>query len=93
MDTGQAGDNVPPGWKRTMNVRGRIQYESPAPVVNIRSKSQLLRYQKDGKFLELKAESVNFMVKRNRSLKNYIILDESINDSNPPVSTNTSATD
>ena len=58
MDAGQAGDNVPPGWKRTMNVRGRIQYESPAPVVNIRSKSQLLRYQKDGKFLELKAGSI-----------------------------------
>ena len=78
MESAQSSleQDVPPGWKRRRNERSRIQYESPPPIVCIRSKSQLLRYQKDGKFKELDPNQVSFMNKEKRTSKNYVILQD-----------------
>ena len=76
MDSGILA-NLPPGWKRYQNQRGRIQYDSPPPITHIRSISQLLRYQRQGKFKELDVESVSFLVKKNKTKKNLVILPRS----------------
>ena len=68
--------NLPPGWRRYLNSRGRIQYESPPPVTQIRTKSELLRHHKNGKYLELEADSVTFLVMKKKSNKNYVIIED-----------------
>ena len=78
METEQAGTesgSLPPGWKRFKNERGRIQYDSPPPLVSIRSKSQLIRYHKSGKFTELDANQVTFIVSRKKSEKTYVMFE------------------
>ena len=68
--------SLPPGWKRSVNDRRRIQYDSPPPVTHIRSKGQLLRYQKQGKFLDLDANQVDFLVKKKKAEKTHVILQQ-----------------
>ena len=68
---------LPPGWKRFINNRGRIQYSSPPPITQIRSKSELLRHQSQGRYQELDANSVTFLVKKTKSKKNHVILQHS----------------
>ena len=68
----EGGDNegeLPLGWKRYKNDRGRVQYDSPPPITHIRSKSELFRYQKAGKFKELDSNNISFMVKQKRCKK------------------------
>ena len=65
---------LPPGWKRHINNRGRVVYFSPPPVTQIRTKSELLRYQNKGRYKELDAHTVNFMVKIKKYEKTHEIL-------------------
>ena len=69
------GEDLPPGWKRNLNDRGRVQYMSPPPVVSIQSKSQLLRHQKENRFLELDVTKVSFAKKQTKSVKSYVIIE------------------
>ena len=67
--------SLPPGWRRYQNNRGRIQYDSPPPVTQIRTKGELIRYQKQGKFAELDADNLNFLVTRKKKKKSFVILE------------------
>ena len=76
--------NLPPGWKRYLNSRGRMQYDSPPPITHIRSKSQLLRYQRQGKYLDLDGDSLNFLVKKSKTEKNHVILQQGAEPDDEP---------
>ena len=62
---------LPPGWKRLKNERGRIEYISPPPQIRIKSRSQLLEYQRTGKFKELDGSRIHFLQKH-KSHKNQM---------------------
>ena len=63
---------LPPGWKRIKNEKGRIEYLTPPPQTRIQSRSQLLEYQRTGKYLELDASKINFLQK-NKSHKKQVL--------------------
>ena len=65
---------MPPGWKRHINNRGRVVYVSPPPTTQIRTKSELLRYQSKGRYKELDANNVNFLVKKKKTEKNHEVI-------------------
>ena len=62
---------VPAGWIRTV-VNGRVVYLTPAPnSVKIYSKSDLVEYQKKGKFKDIDPNELVFVSKRKQRQKNF----------------------
>ena len=59
-------DKLPNGWIKMDDERGRINYYSPTPRVQIHSKTALLQYQSKGKFREIDAETLEFGRRRKR---------------------------
>ena len=61
---------LPEGYRKEVNERGRVIYISPPPHTRITNRAMLLDYQEKGKFLDLDAEKINFVKKKPKTPEN-----------------------